>query len=162
LGPNGETPAFDKLGKTSGVNFFAEPISKENAADNIELSDDVKEDLSNISTALNPNSPGDNRIALAISKIQHEKIYDNGQATIEEDYLKTIAKVGLEVGKATFDAEQSDGILAQTRALRERVSGVSIDEETANMVKFQHSYDASARVMRAADEMFQTVLGIKR
>ncbi len=162
LGPNGEAPAFDLTGKTTGINFFAEPVSREGAAENMQLSDAVKEDLSNITTALKANSPGDNRIAIAISKIQHEKIYDHGRATIEEDYLKTIANVGLEVGKANFDFDQSEGILAQTRALKERTSGVSIDEETANMVRFQHSYDASARVMRAADEMFQTVLGIKR
>ncbi len=162
IGPNGEPSAFDLQGKTTGINFFAEPTSIEGAADNIDLSDEVKENLSNIVTALKPNAPGDNRIALAISKLQHEKIYDNGNATLEEDYLKTIANIGLEVGKANFDYEQSEGILAQTRALKERVSGVSIDEETANMVRYQHAYDASARVMRAADEMFQTVLGIKR
>lgn len=162
LGPNGETPPFDMMGKTTGINFFEEPTMKEGAADRISLSEEVQKDLSNIATALEPNAPGDNRVALAIAKVQHEKIYDGGQATIEEEYLKTIANVGLEVGKSNFDHEQSEGILAQTKALKERVSGVSIDEETANMVRYQHAYDASARVMRAADEMFQTVLGIKR
>ncbi len=77
-------------------------------------------------------------------------------------FLKTVGKVGLEAGKARLDAEQSEGLLAQAKSIRERISGVSIDEETANMVKFQHAYEASAKVMQTANEMFDTVIGIKR
>ena len=51
---------------------------------------------------------------------------------------------------------------AEAKSLKERLTGVSIDEETANMVKFQHAYDASAKVLKTADEMFKTVLGILR
>ena len=73
-----------------------------------------------------------------------------------------IGNIGLEMGKARLDAEQSSGILAQATNLRERLAGVSIDEETANMVRFQHAYQASAKVMQAADDMFKTVLELKR
>jgi len=111
---------------------------------------------------LEPNAPGDNRVAVAISKLQHEKLLDEGTSTLEEKYLQSIAHVGLETGKARLDTEQSEGILAQTRSLKERISGVSIDEETANMVRYQHAYDASAKVLKTADDMFKTVLGIMR
>src|SRR5690606_36823173 len=132
------------------------------AANLIDLSNDVKNDLNKIATAFSPNSPGDNRVAIAISKLQHEKIVGNAEATLEEHYLKSVGKIGLSVSKARIDTEQSMGILAQAKSIKERISGVSIDEETANMVKYQHAYEASARVIRAADEMFQTVLGIMR
>jgi len=158
--PNGRVPASDNKGLTTGINFFKELDSMHGAAANIDLSDDIKNDLSNITTGLAPNSPGDNRVALAISKIQHEKVLNDESTTVEEYYLQMIGKLGLEAGKANLDMEQSKGILAQLTSLKERVSGVSIDEETSNMVRYQHAYDASARVMKVADEMFETVLGI--
>lgn len=154
--------AVDSKGPLTGIDFFKTPTTKENAALNMDLSELVKDDLSNISTALDANSPGDNRIALAISKLQHERIMDEGTSTLEESYLQTIGRVGLETGKANLDREQSEGILVQANNIRERISGVNLDEETANMVRFQHAYQASAKVMQTAQQMFDTVLNIKR
>lgn len=162
IGPNGKPQLFDKVGPTSGLDFFKQPLTSDEASINIEISDDIKEDVSNIAAALNPNSPGDNRVAIAISKIQNERLFNDGSITLEEKYLQTIGSIGLESGKATIDAEQSVGILAQANSLRERLSGVSIDEETANMVRYQQAYQASAKIMQAAEEMFKTVLEIKR
>ena len=157
----GHANKLDGRGKTTGVNFF-KPLEKiHNASLNIALSDEVKDDLSNIVTALSPNSPGDNRIALAISKLQHEKIMEGGTATIEENYLQAIAKVGIEAGRAKIDEEQARGILNQIEVIKERTSGVSIDEETANMVRLQHVYGASAKVMQTAKDLFDELLSIK-
>ena len=152
----------DAKGPVTGLNFFEVPLQRENAALHLDLSKEVQSDLSNISTALAANSPGDNRIALAISKLQHERIVDGGTTTLEESYLQTIGKIGLETSKAKLDREQSEGILVQAKSIRERISGVNLDEETANMVRYQHAYQASAKVMQAAQEMFETVLSIKR
>lgn len=162
IGPDGEPAIMDKKGPTTGIDFFEQPLSKEGAANTIDLSDLVKGDLSNIAAALSPNAPGDNRVAIAISKIQHERIDGDESVTLEEKYLQTIGSIGLETGKARLDAEQSNGILAQANSIRERLAGVSIDEETANMVRYQHAYEASAKMMQAADEMFKTVLELKR
>lgn len=162
IGPDGTPAKMDAKGLTTGLDFFAQPLSKEGAASLIDLSDAVKGDLANISAALAPNAPGDNRVAIAISKLQHERIAGEDSVTLEEKYLQTIGSIGLETGKARLDAEQSSGILAQTNSIRERLTGVSIDEETANMVRYQHAYEASAKMMQAADEMFKTVLELKR
>lgn len=159
---SGNPMSADRQGPTTGLNFFAEPNSVKGAAGNIELSNEVKNDLSNIATALSPNSPGDNRVAIAISKLQHERVMGEGTATMEEFFLQTVGKVGLEAGKARLDAEQAEGLIAQAQTIRERISGVSIDEETANMVRYQHAYEAAAKVMQTASEMFDTVISIKR
>ncbi|GAB4009625.1 MAG: flagellar hook-associated protein FlgK [Bdellovibrio sp.] len=153
---------FDKKGPVTGINFFKPIDSLEDASLMIDLSDEVKTDLSNIVTAIQPNSPGDNRIALAIANVQKERILGDGEATMEEFYLQLIGNVGIETAKAKFDHEQAEGLYAQAVSLRERTSGVSIDEETANMVRYQHAYDASAKIMQTANEMFETVLNIKR
>lgn len=161
-GPNGEVAEYDNKGPTTGINFFEVSKTPAGAINTLKLSDAVEEDISNIVTALSPNAPGDNRISLAISKLQHEKFVSGGTATLEEQYLKTVGNVGVEVGKAKLDAEQMEGIRTQVETIKERISGVSLDEETANMVRYQHAYDAAAKVMATANEMFDTVLSIKR
>ncbi len=162
IGADGKPASMDIKGLTTGIDFFKQPTSVEEAGNLIDLSDAVKKDLSNIAAALDPNAPGDNRVAIGISKLQHERISGDGSVTLEEQYLQTIGSIGLETGKARLDAEQASGILAQANSLRERLTGVSIDEETANMVRYQQAYQASARIMQAADDMFKTVLDIKR
>ena len=147
-------------GTKTNVNFFESPIGITGAAKNLELSQEVKSDLKNIVTALGPNSPGDNRISIAISKLQDEKILADGSKTLEEEFLGNIGNIGLVSAKTRIEFEQSEGILAQMNSIRERIVGVSIDEEAANMVKYQQAYDASAKVLRAANEMFDSVLGI--
>lgn len=161
VSPNGDPVKFDTKGATTNIDFFKIGASSTNSAQTFDLSDEVKSDLNNIATALLPNASGDNRVALAISKLQHEKILGDGTRTLEEQYLQTIGSIGLETGKARLDAQQSEGILAQTKQMKERISGVSIDEEAANLMKYQHAYDASAKVLKASDEMFKTVLAIK-
>jgi flagellar hook-associated protein 1 FlgK len=146
----------------TGINFFKEPIDVTNAASKIELSDEVKTDLNNISTGLEANSPGDNRVAIAISKLQHEKVFGDKDTTFEEHYHEAIGEIGTRSAKAQLDLEQTSGVLAQAKSIKERLSGVSLDEETANMVKFQHAYDASARMIKTADEMFDSVLNMMR
>ncbi|MDH4467735.1 MAG: flagellar hook-associated protein FlgK [Bacteriovoracaceae bacterium] len=142
----------------SGINFFQPMNSALNAAGEIKLNQLIKDDPIYIASALEPNSPGDNRVAIAISKLQHEKIGNNGESTLEEDYLKNVGIVGLATSKAKLNEEQTKGMLAQISTLKERVSGVSLDEEAANMIRFQHAYEASAKVISASDEMFNSVL----
>lgn len=146
--------------KVTGINFFKEPLDLKRAAEYISLSDEVEADVNNIATALEANKPGDNRVALAISKLQHEKVLGGGTTTFEEQYLKSVGNIGLQTGKAKIDEEQSHGILAQAKSFKERLAGVSLDEEAANMVRYQNAYEASAKVIRASDEMFKAVLGL--
>ncbi len=146
--------------QVTGIDFFKTPTSKHRAAEYLELSAPVKDDLRNIVTAYTPNAPGDNRIALAISKLQHTKFLAEGTTTLEEFYLQGIGDIAVNAGKAKIDASHSEGVLAQTKAVKERISGVNLDEETANMVRFQHAYDASARVMKTSNEVFKSVLGL--
>lgn len=146
--------------KVTGINFFKEPLDLRRAAEYISLSDDIENDVNNIATALEPNKPGDNRVALAISKLQHEKVLGGGTTTFEEQYLKGVGNIGLQTGKSKIDEEQSAGILAQAKSFKERLAGVSLDEEAANMVRYQNAYEASAKVIKASDEMFKAVLGL--
>ena len=57
---------------------------------------------------------------------------------------------------------QQKDIMTQLNKMRDRISGVSIDEETANLMQFQHTFDASAKVIQVADELLKTILDLKR
>lgn len=155
---NGEAVLGSASGPATGIDFFKVQSTVAGAAKNIDISENIKEDLRNIATALAPNKPGDNRVALAMSKLQHEKIIDNGTKTLEEHYLEAIGDIGIATGKAAIDLEQSEGTLAQTQAIRDRISGVSLDEEAANLVKYQHAYQASAKVMSTAQQTFNAIM----
>lgn len=146
--------------KVTGINFFKEPLDLKRAAEYISLSDEVEADANNIATGIEANKPGDNRLAIAISKLQHEKVLGGGTTTFEEQYLKSVGNIGLQAGKSKIDGEQSHGILAQAKSFKERLAGVSLDEEAANMVRYQNAYEASAKVIRASDEMFKAVLNL--
>ncbi|MBT4792979.1 MAG: flagellar hook-associated protein FlgK [Halobacteriovoraceae bacterium] len=159
---NGNVINDPSLGKVTDINFFKESKGLSQASLNIDLSDEIQADVKNITTGLSPNSPGDNRIAIAISKVQHEKLLGGGSKTFEESYLESIGSIGLATNKSKLNTEQSKGILAQAKNIKERLSGVSIDEEATNMVKYQHAYEASAKMIKTADEMFDSVIGMMR
>ncbi len=151
--------AISSLGG-EGINFFNKLNSQEDASLKIALSDEVENDLSNIMTASKPNSPGDNSLAIKISQLQFNKSMDNGKSTMEEYFLQNVGSIGVQTGKAEIEREQSNGILNQSKAIKDRITGVSLDEEAANLVKYQHAYQASAKVIQAAEEMFRTLINI--
>ena len=92
--------------------------------------------------------------------MQYEKLTDGGNQALKKAFLKTVGKVGLEAAKAELETEQTQGILSQNQSIKERITGVSLDEEAANLVKYQNTYQASAKVIQAAEEMFNTLIRI--
>lgn len=145
-----------------GVAFFKPMDIQHRAAEFIELSDEVKANVNNIATAAIPDAPGDNRIALAISGLQSGKLMNEGKATFDDFYNSIVSDVGVSSSKNRASMSQERDILIQLGKMRDQISGVSIDEETTNLLQFQHTYDASAKVIQVADEMLKTVLELKR
>jgi flagellar hook-associated protein 1 FlgK len=144
------------------INYFASLDSMDRAAEFISLSDEVQANVSNIATAFEPEAPGDNRIALAIAQLQGEKLLNNGYATFDEWYNSIVSDIGVAASHNRFSMTQQKDIMTQLNKVRDQVSGVSIDEETTSLLQFQHAFDASAKVIQAADEMLKTVLALKK
>ncbi|MBI3534443.1 MAG: flagellar hook-associated protein FlgK [Deltaproteobacteria bacterium] len=146
----------------SGVSFFKNTANKQSAAELIDLSDAVKSNVNHIATALVPDAPGDNRIALAISGIQHLRLMNDGKTTVDDYYNSIVSDVGVAGAKTREALNQQKDIQTQLGKIREQISGVSIDEETTQLLQYQHAFDASAKVIQIADEMLKTILDIKR
>lgn len=145
-----------------GIHFFKPLDLQHRAAEFLELSDEVRASVNNISTAAVPDSPGDNRIAIAISGLQGAKLMNEGRANADDFYNSIVSDIGVAAARNRSGINQQRDIVTQLNKMREQISGVSIDEETTHLMQFQHAYDASAKVIQVADEMLKTVLELKR
>ena len=142
---------------------FRFSISK-SAAAKMAVSDEVVADSRKIAAGLGPTGDGNN--ALALANLQESLVFDSvslvpggsGAFTFDEFYNAIISTVGLQSFSAQARESQQDGILLQLRNRRDSISGVSIDEEMINMIKFQEAYNASARVISVVQEMFDTLI----
>jgi flagellar hook-associated protein 1 len=102
--------------------------------------------------------PGGNGKAIEIASLQNQLLMSGNTATYNDYYSSLASDVGREVLKSeAYYTHQSD-LVQQLDNYRESVSGVSLDEEMINLIKFQNAYTAAARMITAADEMMQTVL----
>ncbi|WP_413586286.1 flagellar hook-associated protein FlgK [Bdellovibrio sp. HCB274] len=152
---------FDRHGK-SGVLFFEQPNGVKGAATNMALNKTIFNDVSKIAAASRPDAAGDNTIANVISSLQYQQVMDGGTATMDDYYNTQVGQVGAMVQRAVKSQESQKNVMSQLTNIRESISGVSLDEETTKMIEFQKTYDASARLIKTADEMFDTVLNLKR
>jgi flagellar hook-associated protein 1 len=148
--------------KTTGHKIFDIPPEVNRASEYISLSPELMSSLDAICAGLKQNSPGDNTVALAVGKLSDIPLMDNGTKTFEDYYLEGVGALSLATNKAKINSDQTKGVLAQTQALRERISGVSLDEETTNMIKHQKQFEAAAKVMSTAEDMMRAILNIKK
>ncbi len=152
---------FDAYNR-QGNDFFEMPMDVRHASADLQLTDHVTRDPLKIAAAGQTGSPGDNRVANAISQLQFENIMPNETSTLDEYYNSMVGEVGIQARKTQSSHESQKGIVDQLKNIRESVSGVSLDEETTKLIEYQKAFDASARLIKTADEMFDTVLNLKR
>jgi flagellar hook-associated protein 1 FlgK len=151
----------DRYGKP-GVLFFEMPDKAAGASSKLEMNKSVLNDVGRIAAGNKPGAQGDNTISNMISNLQHRQVMQGGTATFDDFYNARVGELGTITQRARSTQEAQKSILEQMGAIRESISGVSLDEETTNMITMQKMYDASARVIRTADEMLETVLSLKR
>ncbi|HFE53068.1 MAG TPA: flagellar hook-associated protein FlgK, partial [Bacteroidetes bacterium] len=130
-------------------------------AGSISLSPAVESDVRAIATSTDGTS-GDNGIALSIAKLRSDLVMDDGTQSITAYYAALVSQVGVDTADAK-DAEANQEVVTQTlEQQKQSVQGVSLDEEMAELVKFQHAYAASAQVINVVDEMTKVVLSLVR
>jgi flagellar hook-associated protein 1 FlgK len=81
-----------------------------------------------------------------------------GQGTFDEYFRSVIGGLGVQVQEATRQSSNQELIMKSIENRRQSVSGVSLDEEMANLIKFQHAYNASARMMTTVDQVLDTII----
>ncbi len=114
------------------------------------------------SVGANTGGAGDNRNALALGALQSTHSLDQGQSTFADAYGSLVATVGVRTQRAQATSEAQGVLLDQTTAARDNVAGVNLDEEAANLLRFQQAYQAAARVIEVANSLFDSILNAVR
>ena len=110
------------------------------------------------SLAPTPARSSSNANAQAFSTLDTKQLLSGGTQSLTMAMSQLTAKAGTEASHAQMSLEAQQTIDAQVSAERESVSGVNLDEEAADMMKFQQAYQAAAQVLKTADTLFQTLL----
>jgi flagellar hook-associated protein 1 FlgK len=106
----------------------------------------------------NRSARGDNRNALALAGLQLSPIVNGGKDTLQTFYGALVADVGINQREAQSNLKVEDTLLEQATAYRDNLSGVNLDEEAANILRFQQAYQAAAQMIKVADEVFRSLL----
>jgi flagellar hook-associated protein 1 FlgK len=144
------------LDGTTGLDFFNPNTT---GAENLALSAEVQQDADNIAASGDGNA-GNGDIALAIFNLQNQMVMNNGQSTLNQYYASLATDLGSQTEAAQTEMEQSNIVLDQAHLWQSSTESVSIDEEMANMVKYQQAYASMAKFVGTVDEMLKTLLAI--
>lgn len=101
---------------------------------------------------------GNNENALLLGEIQMKKTLDNGMTSLDEAYASIVSSVGTLTYQAGINADTQKVLLEHAQVSRDELSGVNLDEEAANLMKYQQAYQAAAKLMSVSDNLFQSLL----
>ncbi|MBL4711298.1 MAG: flagellar hook-associated protein FlgK [Gammaproteobacteria bacterium] len=113
-------------------------------------------------TEYNTGGVGDNRNILRMSALSNEKLLSNGTASINDSYSILVSDVGTATKQAELNSLSQSRVLEQAVAARESTSGVNLDEEAANLIRYQQAYQAAAQLVSVANSLFETLLSVVR
>ncbi len=106
--------------------------------------------------------PGNDANALALVALQHRQHQALNGGTFHDAYRNTAAGLGVSAQAADRDHEAQEILKDQIETLRAQVSGVSLDEELVNLIRYQRGFEAASRLVTVTNEMFETLLSLKR
>lgn len=149
---------FDATGTLGGA-FFTPPTAVAGAAASLSMDPALMANPSRLAAAAMP-SPGDNGVARQLANLRDAPIISG--RTPDEAWTALVYDVGSDVSRAEAEQSSRAEIVQQIEQLRDSVSGVSIDEEAAMMLRFQRAYQANAQFFTVVDETIQTLLSLKR
>ncbi|MGZ8194351.1 MAG: flagellar hook-associated protein FlgK [Methylosarcina sp.] len=132
-------PAFDASGKLSL-----------NISDPMEIA------------AAGSSAPGDNTKALELANLGTQPSLSGGRSTFSGVYSQLVSKIGTLTQSASASLSAQGVLLNQAKQSRENLVGVNLDEEAANLIRFQNAYQAAAKAISVANSLFDTIIGAVR
>ncbi len=147
---------FD-LNGNPGLAFFTPPATVAGAAAAMSVSAAIAGNPSLVA-ASQSGAAGDNQVAKAIAALRNQPVLNGGTATFNEGWAELAYAVGSDADLARAEQDSRQDVLGQVQRLRDQVSGVSLDEEAASLMKFQRAYEANAKFFTAVDSMLQTLM----
>ncbi|MHB1419674.1 MAG: flagellar hook-associated protein FlgK [Bacillota bacterium] len=140
-------------------------------AGNIEVNEELRNDVSKIAAASDKNNSGDGGNALLVAQLRNTLLkYDDstgtldlspageGGTTFDNYYKDLIATLGVTGQESNRMVTNQQALVDSLNNRKESISGVSLDEEMANMILYQHAYQASAKMITTLDDLLDTVI----
>lgn len=166
LANNGEEGAYDFAqadavnALVNGAQFAVSPVFNPSAY--IEINEAIRNDVMTVAAGYMDaagNAPtGDGRAAVEIAAIRNSSVMVGSMKTFDDYFADTVTNVGLKGEQAETNLLSQNAIMDDLRNLRDSISGVNIDEELAEIMKFQHGYNAAAKFVTVWDSMIDTVI----
>ena len=146
----------DLTGAAGGV-FFTAPGAVAGAAAALSVSPAIVGNTARIA-ASQTGAPGDNGTARAIVALREAATVSGGTATFTQGWAQLTFRVGADIDDALARQQTARDVSAEVQRLRDQVSGVSLDEEAASLIKFQTAYEANAKYFSAVDSALDTLM----
>jgi flagellar hook-associated protein 1 len=104
---------------------------------------------------------GDNTVALALAKLGSQSIASLGNKSFTDAFGAQVGSFGFALSNANTEVANQGAVSQMLQNQRDSVSGVSLEEEMANLITFQQAYAASSKIITTVDQMLQTVIALK-
>jgi flagellar hook-associated protein 1 FlgK len=128
------------------------------AGGELEVEPSLVADPQLIAAADAPGEPGNNAIARQIAELRSKLVLNSGTATINDFYNTLVAEVGGASQTAQVTRDNQRALVEAIDRQRQEIMAVSLDEEMANLIKYQQAYGAAARAITAVDEMLDRII----
>jgi flagellar hook-associated protein FlgK len=106
----------------------------------------------------NDDTSGDNRVIAQIAKLQYDRSLLPSNQTVQQEYENLVNRIGVQVVQAEIGRDAQKVVFDQARESRDRVSGVNLDEELSDLLRYQQAYQANAQVIQTASRLFDTLM----
>ena len=150
----------DAVNSLAGAQFAVSPVL--NPAGYIEVNSVIKNDVKSVAAAFRDDSgnvnAGDGRAAVEIASIRNTKVMIGHERTLDDYFADSVTNVGLKGEQAENNLKSHMAIMDDLRTMRDSISGVNIDEELSDIIKFQHGYNAAAKFVTIWDSLIDTVI----
>lgn len=110
----------------------------------------------------NPSGDGDNRNLVALGVLQTANTLSDGSATFQTSYAQVVSQVGNKAREVEVTLQAQENLVTQGKNLMQSQSGVNLDEEAANLMRYQQAYQAAAKMMELSSKLFDLLLNLGR
>lgn len=146
----------------TNINFFQEDISDpQSGAIDFDLSAEVKADSGDIAAGLT-GAPADGGLARLFAEMRDTQQVNLGNDSFGDYFQGVVSDLGFDGAHFAAAVDTENSIMAQISEQRQAVSGVNLDEEMTNMLRFQRSYQAAAKALTIFDQVTEDLIGMLR
>ncbi|PHV08712.1 flagellar hook-associated protein FlgK [Janthinobacterium sp. BJB412] len=119
-------------------------------------------DTDSFTVGPNTSGVGDSRNGVLLGALQTKNVLNNGNANFQTGYAQMVNFIGNKTREAQIGGLAADAAVQQAQNSQQAVSGVNLDEEAANLLRYQQAYQASGKVMQIASQMFDVLVSLGR